>query len=63
MIIREAELYKNFLYKRLKSGKKIDGLMIKNLKNLCDEELSHRKKMIDEYQMMQKYIIKKEQML
>lgn len=50
MIIREAELYKNFLYRRLKSGKKIDGLMIKNLKNLCDEELSHRRKMIDEYQ-------------
>ena len=48
MINREAELYKNFLYKRLKSGQKLDGLMIKNLRDLCDEELSHRRKMIDQ---------------
>ena len=50
MIIREAELYKNFLYKRLKSGKQIDGLMIKTLRGLCNEELDYRRKMINEYQ-------------
>lgn len=50
MIIREAELYKNYLYKRLKSGQEVDGLMIKKLRDLCDEELRHRRRMINEYQ-------------
>lgn len=49
MIRREAELYKDFLYRRLKSGNSIDGLMIKNLKNLCDEELRTRRDMLNQY--------------
>lgn len=41
MIIKEAELFKNYLYKYLKDGNTITGEHITNLKDKCQEELDY----------------------
>lgn len=41
MILKEAELYKNYLYKYLKDGGEITGDHIKTLKEKCQKELDY----------------------
>lgn len=50
MIVRESELFKQFLHKKLKRGDKLSQLDIKKLQNITKEELDYRAKMLNEYQ-------------
>ena len=50
MIVRESELFKQFLHKKLKRGDKLSQFDIKKLQNITKEELDYRAKMLNEYQ-------------
>ena len=49
MIIKNAELYKNYLYKFLKDGNEITGEHIKTLHDRCKEELDYMAENIEKY--------------
>lgn len=49
MILKEAELYKNYLYKYLKEGNQITGEHIKTLKDRCSKELNYIANNLEKY--------------
>lgn len=49
MIIKSAELYKNYLYKYLKEGNTITGEQILTLKDRCNEELRYIAENLEKY--------------
>ena len=49
MINKEAELYKDFLYKMLKNGGSLEPAHIVDLKSKCEEELEYIKENLEKY--------------
>ena len=49
MIVKSAELYKNYLYKYLKEGNTITGEQILTLKDRCNEELRYIAENLEKY--------------
>lgn len=50
MIFKEAELYKNYLYKYLKEGNQLTGEHITKLKDACSDELEYIYDNMEKYQ-------------
>lgn len=60
MILKDAELYKNYLYKYLKDGNTIEGDHIENLKSKCQEELNYITSNLEKYNGRELAILERE---